>query len=702
MAYSLSPWLKPRFFITGTNRPLAGGLMYTYKAGTTDNATTYSDDTGTPNTNPIVLDSDGQCDLYLDDSISYRIILKNSAGVTQFDKDRVASLGSTQVQSFDNIAALRLRSGTTTANAAKTLGYYSAGDGGANSFYWDGTSTATDNSGTVIKPTSVSGAGRWLATNPELTTLLQWGAFADGTITDDSAKINAYLTYMALNGWKATGVGDYRIDSKITIKGNADFSEMNLNVYGSPAVAVEVSTGSSANPTDHIIGLNVLLPKTVINKDKVGLGWGTSIGVRAVNLYSSNVTTGIIQGFGVGFQPTAYGSVGNVYNTYTIGFLENNKINLDITPQTSTSWVNENLFIGGRLSHNSGEGVAVTGVRQIRLSKSTLVVNNNVFIKPSIEGNVPEYHVECGGSYNSFNQCRWEATTPKMLYTGDNTNQGALNVIFGGYGVQNIAYTYTGTTGTKNKTIMASGGYETVNIPIGISNLASSNNDIYRFYESGTLPETAGSNDWSMGIGSSAVLGKRKADTYARMKLEFQNGRIYFDNGTTAAPTKYIGAFGNDDFAFTNHVSASVDNTYTCGRASQRWSVVYAASATILTSDERSKQQITSDLSPELTAWSKVEFCKYKLNDAVEKKGKDGARWHFGVIAQQVKKAFEDEGLDPFEYGILCYDEWEAIEETVDSDGVMITQKVEAGNRYGIRYEEALILECAYLRSKIE
>jgi hypothetical protein len=91
MAYSLSPWLKPRFFITGTNRPLAGGLMYTYKAGTTDNATTYSDDAGTPNTNPIVLDSDGQCDLYLDDSISYRIILKNSAGVTQFDKDNISS-----------------------------------------------------------------------------------------------------------------------------------------------------------------------------------------------------------------------------------------------------------------------------------------------------------------------------------------------------------------------------------------------------------------------------------------------------------------------------------------------------------------------------------------------------------------------------------------------------------------------------------
>ena len=133
MAFSLSPWLKPRFFITGTNRPLAGGLMYTYKAGTTDPATTYSDDAGTTNTNPIVLDSDGQCDLFLDDAVSYRIILKNSAGVTQFDKDRIASIGSTQVQSFNSIAALRLKIGTTAANSAQTLGYYSAGDGGGAS-----------------------------------------------------------------------------------------------------------------------------------------------------------------------------------------------------------------------------------------------------------------------------------------------------------------------------------------------------------------------------------------------------------------------------------------------------------------------------------------------------------------------------------------------------------------------------------------
>jgi len=222
MAYSLSPWLKPRFFITGTNRPLAGGLMYTYKAGTTDPAKTYSDDSGTENTNPIVLDSDGQCDLYLDDSVSYRIILKNAAGVTQFDKDRIASIGSTQVQSFNSIAALRLRSGTTIANAAKTLGYYAAGDGGGNSFYWDGTSTATDNAGTVIKPTSVSGAGRWLAVNPNVVYAKQFGAKGDGS-KDDTAAIVAAIAEQT--GSVIFHPGVYVI-TKITISKSVKFLGM--------------------------------------------------------------------------------------------------------------------------------------------------------------------------------------------------------------------------------------------------------------------------------------------------------------------------------------------------------------------------------------------------------------------------------------------------------------------------------------------
>jgi len=70
--------------------------------------------TGTPNTNPIVLDADGECDLYLDDSVSYRLVLKNSDGVTQFDEDRIQSISSAQ------LASLAATASATAADRVQT------------------------------------------------------------------------------------------------------------------------------------------------------------------------------------------------------------------------------------------------------------------------------------------------------------------------------------------------------------------------------------------------------------------------------------------------------------------------------------------------------------------------------------------------------------------------------------------------------
>jgi len=143
------------------------------------------------------------------------------------------------------------------------------------------------------------------------------------------------------------------------------------------------------------------------------------------------------------------------------------------------------------------------------------------------------------------------------------------------------------------------------------------------------------------------------------------------------------------------------DNTMKLGNYSNRWTTVYATTGTINTSDERQKQQIKPIDDACLRAWAKVEYVQYKWNDAVALKG-NGARWHFGLIAQRVKEAFESEGLDAFEYGLLCYDEWEAQAEDKDENGHITKHAQEAGNRYGVRYEEALALECAYLRSKLK
>lgn len=174
---------------------------------------------------------------------------------------------------------------------------------------------------------------------------------------------------------------------------------------------------------------------------------------------------------------------------------------------------------------------------------------------------------------------------------------------------------------------------------------------------------------------------------------------------------------GTSVVVLTSAFRATDDNVTNLGSLANRWNTVYAGTGSINTSDEREKEIRNEGIEEAvLRAWSKVEYAQFKFKDAIEKKNND-ARWHFGVIAQRVKEAFESEGLDAFKYGILCYDEWECQEEITETweaeydDNGNITKEggskilipfKPAGNRYGIRYEEALALECAYLRSRLQ
>lgn len=64
-AMVLVPQPRMRFF-DQNGVPLAGAKVFTYEPGTTTKMTTYTDSTGlTPNTNPIVLDSNGECDMWI-------------------------------------------------------------------------------------------------------------------------------------------------------------------------------------------------------------------------------------------------------------------------------------------------------------------------------------------------------------------------------------------------------------------------------------------------------------------------------------------------------------------------------------------------------------------------------------------------------------------------------------------------------------
>jgi hypothetical protein len=70
--------------------PLAGGLLYSYAAGSSTPQNTYSDvGLTTPNANPKVLDAAGRATIYLTPASSYRFLLKDAFGATVWDQDNI-------------------------------------------------------------------------------------------------------------------------------------------------------------------------------------------------------------------------------------------------------------------------------------------------------------------------------------------------------------------------------------------------------------------------------------------------------------------------------------------------------------------------------------------------------------------------------------------------------------------------------------
>ena len=102
---SLAPTPKLQFF-DANGAPLVGGLLYTCEAGSTTPLTSYTDSTGvSANTNPIVLDSRGEANVWLD-AASYKFALYDSTNVLIWTVDNIN--GST-------FASNATGDGTTTA-----------------------------------------------------------------------------------------------------------------------------------------------------------------------------------------------------------------------------------------------------------------------------------------------------------------------------------------------------------------------------------------------------------------------------------------------------------------------------------------------------------------------------------------------------------------------------------------------------------
>jgi hypothetical protein len=97
MALNLSPLGGAGWqFFDNNGVPLAGGLLYTYAAGTTTPLATYTTSSGsTANSNPIILDAAGRPagEIWLT-AAAYKLVLKTSTNVQLWSMDNITGLPS--------------------------------------------------------------------------------------------------------------------------------------------------------------------------------------------------------------------------------------------------------------------------------------------------------------------------------------------------------------------------------------------------------------------------------------------------------------------------------------------------------------------------------------------------------------------------------------------------------------------------------
>lgn len=654
-------------FFDNSGNVLTGGKLFTYAAGTTTPKVTYTSSTGlTANANPIILDASGRVsnEIWLIRDDLYKFILTDANDVL--------------IGSWDNIPGIS----TFTALTATDILFSGKMDGGANPSI---SNTWTN----YIAPTIM------YSDEPAV------AGFHEGTISNPNSTNNDPVLWV----------------QKFTDRVAGSATEHNPG--GILAEVISVGSGSDTAPTTGTwVGI---LGNTVFDNSNVGTSGspktdlvGNSIGVAGF-ARANFPTNGIIAAlWGYAQTPTMTDvEFNNWPNSFVTTALE---LNLDIEHKDP-----------GAKAIVAGKGTTV-GMYMMNYQESAIQRN-----------------LSFGIAFNASPLTGYPNTDPDIdhwhgFHTGILLDKiQTQGILFGQYfknGSYGIKFPDTWLTQEPAAAIYLGNSKINMGQYVGTNYI---DNDVWHnagklFFRSAGVNRTivdASNNIFNITSGvfrnfaSSASLTLQRANgtssSPTAVLLNEQLGALFFTgyDGTSFVSNATMESYPAENWSSTNrgqftvfsttpigsttrstalilqasgNVTPGTDGLRDLGNASLRWSTVYATTGTINTSDGREKQQIRELTFAEKNVAVKLKklIKAFKFNDAVALKG-DGARVHFGAIAQEVKSTFEEEGLDANEYGLLCYDSWEDTPEIKDENEIVIRKAIPKGDRFGLRYDQLLM-----------
>lgn len=150
----LAPEPKAQFF-AADGTPLVGGKVYTYAAGTTTPLATFTNaNATTPNTNPVILDARGECNLWFATATSYKVVLKDADDNLIWTVDNVSTYGTIASQNFNNVNITGGAISGITATFDVTGDLFGNADTVTNGVYLNSIQTLTNKTITGMGTTS--------------------------------------------------------------------------------------------------------------------------------------------------------------------------------------------------------------------------------------------------------------------------------------------------------------------------------------------------------------------------------------------------------------------------------------------------------------------------------------------------------------------------------------------------------------------
>lgn len=685
-------------FFDNNGVPLSGGKLYSYAASTTTPKATFTSSSGNvPHTNPIILDSSGRVpsggEIWLTSGEPYKFVLETPTSILLGTWDNIYGYttgtadASSEVQTATAGQTLFVLNSMAYAPGTNTLAVYIDGvNQVVNNSYIETNNTsvtfvsglhegavvkfskinigATDANVVSYEPGFLGSVATTVADKlQQYISVKDFGALCNGT-ADDAGAIQDAIDYAnSIGGAVVTADGTCKVGTTVTVTAGVKFvfnklipasaSTDVLRIYGGTTVTGKVDT--SAYPT--YSGNAVIIDG---NGENVGSPFRLHIQTDLDLVVNGGGSTGTA----VYFKATD--TIARIMNVNLQAEINNFRygVRMEQTSVDLSKFITSNTMQISTSDTLTSLSMASSHPNHYGLD------GNNISIKsqPKPATTYPMFDI-CGQA-NIFDLIPWDwdsvaGTAPYAMeiqqYTRNseitwrtdfayiNNSSADLSIVFmllfdnGGPRFPRIFTSRTDNT-----------------LPIPSTNIVLDNN---RFYAVKTTTNV-----------DAPIIGITSADDLLLQAAPIAGSDIAMDTRNATGIYAFRIDGSNKFFISSTNIAPGADNAISNGTGGQRWSVVYAATGTINTSDARNKQDVA-----ELTAAEKrVALAlkglirKFRFKDAVAKKGR-AARIHTGVLAQEVEAAFAAEGLDAFRYGLLCYDE------------------LDEGDIYGVRYDELVM-----------